>query len=123
MRATSNIVISIRSSSGSSRACATGRIPRFIAMYARDCFRSTGAATLKRRTISASDDDDDAAAFGGLRLRLILLRHEFSSFGRRGSGAATWAPRQDSDERVDQAQAHGGNRVRDVAFRPHGQSL
>jgi putative transposase len=34
-----------------------------------DCFRSTGVATLKRRTISASDVDG-AAAFGGLRLRL-----------------------------------------------------
>ncbi len=74
--------------------------------------------------------DDAVAPSGAISLRqvflqgaLILLRHEFSSFGRRGSGAATWAPRQDFDERVDQAQAHGGNRVRDVAFRPHGQSL
>ena len=51
-------------------ACTTVRIPDFIAMSVRDCFRSIGAPILKRTTTSASGDDS-AVAFGGLRLRLI----------------------------------------------------
>src|SRR5260370_396210 len=71
MRAMSNIVISIHSSTDSSRACATGRIPRFIATSARDCFRKIGPATAKRAAISANGNDRAWARGGGLRLRLI----------------------------------------------------
>src|SRR5258706_507064 len=42
---------------GSSRACAIGRIPRFIAMYARGYFRKIGAAIAKRTVISVNNDD------------------------------------------------------------------
>jgi len=44
-----------------SAGSAIGRIRRFIATFARDCFRRTGAATSKRRVISASGDDGAAA--------------------------------------------------------------
>jgi hypothetical protein len=58
MRATSNIAISTRSSTLSSRASVTGRIPRFTAMSARDYFRRIGAATLQRATTTSARDDD-----------------------------------------------------------------
>ena len=54
---------------------------------------------------------------------LILLRHNFSSTVSRSIGSATGASWQGFDERVDQAQAHGCDRVRDVAFRPQGRIL
>src|SRR6266403_5272059 len=53
---------------------------------------------------------------------LVLLRHESSS-GWHCHGAAARTSRQGFDERSDQAQAHGGDRVGDVAFRPRGQIL
>ena len=50
MRATSNIVLSTRSSTASLRVSATRRFPRFTAMSARHCFCRIGAATLQRVT-------------------------------------------------------------------------
>jgi putative transposase len=47
-RATSSIVISTRSSTASSRACAIGRIPRFIATFAQEYSRLIGQATVKQ---------------------------------------------------------------------------
>jgi hypothetical protein len=47
----------------SSRACATGGIPRFNAMSARECFPRIGPATATRAAISANDVD----RAGGLR--------------------------------------------------------
>jgi alkylhydroperoxidase/carboxymuconolactone decarboxylase family protein YurZ len=52
---------------------------------------------------------------------LILLPHNFSSPVSRSIGSATWASRQGFDGRVDQGQAHGCDRVRDVALRPQGR--
>src|SRR5664279_3780969 len=51
---------------------------------------------------------------------IILLRHNFLSPVCCGIGAATRTSRQGFDERVDQAHAHGCDRVRNVALRPQG---
>src|SRR6266404_7054549 len=56
MSATSNIALLIRSSTGWSRACATGLIRRFIAMCVRESFQTTGLATSQRPVILASGD-------------------------------------------------------------------
>src|SRR5882672_4187992 len=53
--------------------------------------------------------------------RLILLRHNFLSSVCYGVAAATRTSWQSFDERVDQANAHGCDRVRNVAFRPQGR--
>jgi hypothetical protein len=72
-----NIATSIRSSTARSSACATGRIHRFIATWARGCFRSIGAAISKRPVSLVSGGIGEAnfkhgtAAWnGGLRLQL-----------------------------------------------------
>jgi hypothetical protein len=54
---------------------------------------------------------------------LVLLRHNFSRSVSCDIRSATRASRQDLYERVDQAQAHGCDRVRNVAFRPQGGIL
>src|SRR5882762_7594661 len=54
---------------------------------------------------------------------LILLRHYFLSPVRCDVAAATGASRQGFDEAVDQSDAHGCDRVWDVAFRPQGRIL
>jgi len=53
---------------------------------------------------------------------LVLLRHNLSSVCC-GVAAATRTSWQSFYERVDQAYAHGGDRVRNVAFRPQGGIL
>jgi hypothetical protein len=52
---------------------------------------------------------------------LILLRHNFPSAVSRSICSATWTSWQGFDDRVDQAQAHGCDRVGNVAFRPQGR--
>src|SRR5712664_3489125 len=52
---------------------------------------------------------------------LILLRHNFLSSVCYGVAAATRTSWQSFDERVDEANAHGCDRVRNVAFRPQGR--
>src|SRR3981081_3720805 len=55
---------------------------------------------------------------------LVLLRHNFSPRSVPCDvGSATWTSRQDPYERIDQSYAHGGDRVRDVTFRPQGRIL
>jgi len=88
--AMSNIVTSIRSSTAWSSACATGRIHRFTATWARGCFRSIGAA-ISKRSVSGGTGEANftrgiAAWNGGLRLRLqSALR---TSLARKDEGIA-----------------------------------
>ena len=56
----SNIATSIRSSTAWSSACATVRIHRFIATWARGCFRSIGAAISKRSVSLVSGGTGEA---------------------------------------------------------------
>src|ERR1700721_2332485 len=58
-----------------------------------------------------------------ITLTLILLRHNFLSSVCCGVAAATGTSWQSFDERVDQANTHGCDRVRDMAFRPQGGIL
>ena len=60
-------------------------------------------------------------AYGKAQEGLVLLRHNFSSPVSRSTGSATRTSRQGSYDRVDQARAHGCDRIRNVAFRPQGR--
>src|SRR6266536_3596183 len=65
-----------------------------------------------------------AAGEGGhasLKRGLVLLRHNFLSSVCCGVSSATRTSWQSFDERVDQANAHGCDRVWNVAFRPQGR--
>jgi hypothetical protein len=65
----------------------------------------------------------DSISPRALESGLILLRHNFSSAVSRRMRSATRASRQGFDDRVDQAHAHGCDRVRNMAFRPQGEIL
>src|SRR6266436_6350976 len=60
----------------------------------------------------------ESILFGHEKGAFILLRHNFSSPVSRSICSAARTSRQGSYDRVDQADAHGCDRVRDVAFRP-----
>src|SRR3954447_4718272 len=82
----SNMATSIRSSTAWSSACATGRSHRFIATWARGCFRSIGAAISKRSVslVSAGIGETNftrgiTAWNGGLRLRPDDVRYQTGS--------------------------------------------
>jgi hypothetical protein len=59
---------------------------------------------------------------GGTREeRHCLTASQFSASVLGGACSATWTSWQGFDECVDQADAHGRNRVRNVTFRPQGR--
>jgi hypothetical protein len=54
---------------------------------------------------------------------LILLRHEFSSSSLCCDGSTARTSLQGFDDAPDQSDAHGCDRVGDVALRPRGRIL
>src|SRR6266851_7760757 len=66
----------------------------------------------------------DFAGGGPNRINwLVLLRHKWCCPLIGGIGPATGTSRQGFGKRVDQACAHGRDRVWNVAFRPQGRIL
>jgi hypothetical protein len=110
----SNIAISTRSNTASSRACATGRIRRFIAMSAPAYFRWIGVAIAKRAAISANDDESCGGRSGAADYAhraaprrdpvgsnppyLLVLTSRSAAFGYRFKGEKSTFQRSSSNK-------------------------